>query len=113
MFSESLFSTPTASMCSATVGMRPSLEHTAASSALVRNTLVFLPRRLGKLRVGVDTTVAPSRTWAWLAMHREQPDISLRAPAEPKVAQWPSLASAVLRSNAIFRRCYFHRPGIL
>jgi hypothetical protein len=31
--------------------------------------------------------VAPSRTWAWLPMHSEQPGISVRAPALPKVAQ--------------------------
>jgi hypothetical protein len=37
--------------------------------------LVFLPKRLGKLRVLVDTTVAPSRTWAWLPMHSEQPGV--------------------------------------
>jgi hypothetical protein len=58
----------------------------AASSAEARNTLVFLPRRLGKLRVLVDTTVAPSRTCAWLPMHRLQPGISVRAPAVPKAA---------------------------
>ena len=55
----------------------------AASSAEPRYTLVFLPRRLGKLRVLVETTVAPSRTCAWLPMHRLQPGISVRAPAAP------------------------------
>ena len=63
--------------------MRPSLEQIAASSALPRYTLVFLPRRFGKLRVLVDNTVAPSRTCAWLPMHSEQPGISVRAPALP------------------------------
>ena len=65
------------------VGMRPSLEQIEASSALPRYTLLFLPRRLGKLRVLVENTVAPSFTWAWLPMHRLQPGISMRAPAEP------------------------------
>ena len=69
---------------SSRVGMRPSLEQTAASSALPKNTLVFLPKRLGKLRVLVLMTVAPSRTCAWLPMHRLQPGISVRAPAVPK-----------------------------
>ena len=55
----------------------------AASSAEPRYTLVFLPRRFGKLRVLVDMTVAPSRTCAWLPMHSEQPGISVRAPAVP------------------------------
>ena len=58
----------------------------AASSAEARYTLVFLPRRLGKLRVEVETTVAPSRTCAWLPMHNEQPGISVRAPADAKEA---------------------------
>jgi hypothetical protein len=57
--------------------MWPSLEAIAANSALTKNTLVFLPKRLGKLRVLVDTTVAPSRTWAWFPMHSEQPGISV------------------------------------
>ena len=39
---------------SATVGMWPSLDAIAANSALAKNTLVFLPKRLGKLRVDVD-----------------------------------------------------------
>ena len=42
--------------------------------------------RLGKLRVEVDTTVAPSATRAWLPMHNEQPGTSVRAPALPKMA---------------------------
>ena len=71
---------------SATVGNLPILEVMAANSADARYTLVFLPKRLGKLRVDVDTTVAPSRTWAWLPMHSEQPGISVRAPAVPKAA---------------------------
>src|SRR5690606_4838891 len=50
-----------------------------------------LPRRLGKLRVLVDMTVAPSRTCAWLPMHSEQPGISMRAPAVPKEPELPSL----------------------
>ncbi|CFT97621.1 Uncharacterised protein [Bordetella pertussis] len=71
-------------MYSSRVGMRPRREQIAASSAEPRYTLVFLPRRLGKLRVLVDMTVAPSRTCAWLPMHSEQPGISVRAPAVPK-----------------------------
>jgi hypothetical protein len=55
--------------------MWPSLDAIAANSAEAKNTLVFLPKRLGKLRVLVDTTVAPSRTWAWLPMHSEQPGV--------------------------------------
>ena len=71
-------------MYSALVGMRPSLEQMAANSAEPRYTLLFLPKRLGKLRVDVENTVAPSFTCAWLPMHRLQPGISMRAPAEPK-----------------------------
>ena len=78
---------------SSRVGMRPSLEQTAASSALPKNTLVFLPKRLGKLRVLVLMTVAPSRTCAWLPMHRLQPGISVRAPAVPKTEYRPSSVS--------------------
>ena len=63
--------------------MRPSLEQTAANSAEPRYTLVFFPKRFGKLRVLVDMTVAPSLTCAWLPMHKEQPGISMRAPAAP------------------------------
>ena len=58
----------------------------AVSSAEPRKTLVFLPRRLGKLRVLVEMTVAPARTCAWLPMHSEQPGISVRAPEAPKAA---------------------------
>ena len=72
-------------MYSALVGMRPRREQIAASSAEPRYTFEFLPRRLGKLRVLVENTVAPSRTCAWLPMHSEQPGISMRAPALPKV----------------------------
>ena len=41
---------------------------------------------LNSLRVEVEITVAPSRTWAWLPMHSEQPGISVRAPAVPNAA---------------------------
>ena len=58
---------------------------TAASSADARKTLAPLPRRLGKLRVEVETTVDLSATRAWLPMHREQPGISVRAPTLPYV----------------------------
>ena len=51
--------TPMASWYSATVGMWPSLDAIAVNSALAKNTLVFLPKRLGKLRVLVEITVAP------------------------------------------------------
>ena len=44
-----------------------------------------LPSRLGKLRVEVETTVDLSATFAWLPMHSEQPGISMRAPALPKI----------------------------
>jgi hypothetical protein len=37
------------------------------------------------LRVLVLIAVAPSRICAWLPMHSEQPGISMRAPAVPKV----------------------------
>ncbi len=70
---------------SSRVGIRPRREQIAASSAEPRYTLELRPRRLGKLRVEVDMTVAPSRTCAWLPMHSEQPGISSRAPAVPKV----------------------------
>ncbi len=78
--------TPISARYSALVGSWPRREAMAASSAEPRNTLVFLPRRLGKLRVEVEITVAPSRTCAWLPMHSEQPGISVRAPAVPKAA---------------------------
>ena len=68
---------------SAWVGMRPSLEQMADNSAEPKYTKVFLPKRLGKLRVLVYITVAPSFTCAWLPMHRLQPGISMRAPALP------------------------------
>ena len=68
---------------SATVGSLPSIAATAASSADARKTLAPLPRRLGKLRVDVDTTVDLSDTRAWLPMHNEQPGISVRAPTLP------------------------------
>ncbi|MNP30326.1 hypothetical protein D3C76_1233930 [compost metagenome] len=71
------------SMYSSTVGSLPMIEATAASSAEARYTLVESPRRFGKLRVEVDTTVAPVCTRAWLPMHSEQPGISIRAPARP------------------------------
>jgi len=72
-------------MYSALVGIRPRREQIAASSAEPRYTLELRPSRLGKLRVLVENTVAPSFTCAWLPMHNEQPGISIRAPALPKV----------------------------
>ena len=56
--------TPISAKYSAFVGMRPKREQMADNSALPKYTLVFLPNRLGKLRVEVDITVAPSRTCA-------------------------------------------------
>ncbi|MNN99649.1 hypothetical protein D3C81_2193500 [compost metagenome] len=61
----------------------PRIEATAASSAEARYTLAPSPRRLGKLRVEVETTVEFAATRAWLPMHSEQPGISMRAPALP------------------------------
>ena len=72
------------SMYSAVVGMYPSVAVTALSSAEARYTFAPLPRRFGKLRVDVDSTVALSATLAWLPMHNEHPGISVRAPALPK-----------------------------
>lgn len=66
-------------------GSLPVMAHTAASSAEARYTSAPLPRRLGKLRVEVDTQVLLSATRAWLPMQREQPGISMRAPALPKM----------------------------
>ena len=59
---------PTASWYSATVGILPSLDVMAANSALAKNTLVFLPKRLGKLRVLVDTKDIKSadKRWNWV-----------------------------------------------
>src|SRR5690606_13613167 len=94
-------------MYSALVGIRPRREQIAASSAEPRYTLELRPRRLGKLRVEVENTVAPSRTWAWLPMHSEQPGISMRAPAVPKVPYTPSLVSSlasILVGGATHRR---------
>lgn len=51
---------------SSTVGSLPSIAAMEASSAEARKTLAPLPRRLGKLRVEVDTTVDLSATRAWL-----------------------------------------------
>lgn len=62
------------------VGSSPAIEAMAASSAEARKTLAPFPRRFGKLRVEVETTVVLSPTRAWLPMHREQPGISVRAP---------------------------------
>ena len=59
------------------------IEATAANSALAKKTFAPVPRRFGKLRVDVETTVALSATRAWLPIHREQPGISVRAPALP------------------------------
>src|SRR3546814_17238325 len=87
--------TPMSAMYSSLVGMRPRREQMAASSAEPRYTLVFLPRRLGQLRVLVDMTVAPSRTCAWLPMHSAQPGISLRATAVPEPTSWPSSVSCL------------------
>ncbi len=70
-------------MYSSTVGSLPMIEATDASSAEARYTLVASPRRFGKLRVEVETTVEPVCTRAWLPMHSEQPGISMRAPALP------------------------------
>mmetsp|Transcript_20719 Transcript_20719/g.53528 ORF Transcript_20719/g.53528 Transcript_20719/m.53528 type:complete len:209 (-) Transcript_20719:2263-2889(-) len=74
-----------AAMYSSCVGSRPRIAATAASSADARYTLAPLPRRLGKLRVDVETTVELSATRAWLPMHSEQPGISVRAPTLPYV----------------------------
>ena len=46
------------------VGIRPSRAATAASSADAKYTRVSIPKRLGKLRVEVETAVAPLRIWA-------------------------------------------------
>ena len=43
----------------------------------------LVPKRFGKLRVDVDTTVLLSATLAWLPIHREQPGISVLAPTLP------------------------------
>ena len=86
MLSLSESTTPISFRYSCGVGSLPNRDAMAASSAEPRNTLEFLPSRLGKLRVLVEMTVAPSRTWAWLPMHSEQPGISVRAPAVPKAA---------------------------
>ena len=67
------------------VGNLPFTPATAASSAEAKNTFAPVPRRLGKLRVEVDTTVDSSATRAWLPIHKEQPGISIRAPALPKM----------------------------
>ncbi len=76
---------PISARYSATVGSLPIFEAMAANSAEPRYTLVFLPRRFGKLRVEVEIAVEPSLICAWLPMHSEQPGISVRAPAVPKV----------------------------
>ena len=65
--------------------MRPKSAATAESSAEAKKTLVSMPKRLGKLRVEVDTAVAPLRIEAWLPMHREQPGASMRAPVRPRM----------------------------
>jgi hypothetical protein len=43
------------------VGIWPSLDAIAANSAEAKIALLFSPKRLWKLRVAVDTIVAPSR----------------------------------------------------
>ncbi len=43
----------------------------------------LVPKRFGKLRVDVDTTVLLSATLAWLPIQREQPGISVLAPTLP------------------------------
>ena len=48
------------------VGNLPSMAAMEANSADARNTFAPLPKRLGKLRVEVDTTVDLSATRAWL-----------------------------------------------
>ncbi len=67
------------------VGNSPFTPATAASSADAKNTLAPVPKRLGKFRVEVDTTVESSATRAWLPIHKEHPGISIRAPALPKM----------------------------
>ena len=54
------------------VGSLPSMAEIEASSAEARKTLAPLPRRFGKFRVEVDTTVDLSATRAWFpVMDRE------------------------------------------
>merc|ERR1719240_1005009 len=64
-----------ASRYSSGVGSLPWIAARAASSAEARKTSAPLPRRLGKLRVEVETTTALSATRAWLPMQREQPRV--------------------------------------
>ena len=47
--------------------------------------ITSVPKRFGKLRVDVDTTVLLSATLAWLPIQKEQPGISVLAPTLPYV----------------------------
>ena len=63
-----------------------------------------LPRRLLKLRVLVENTVALSSTRAWFPMHSEQSGSCMQEPVAATIASWPS------SSGRIFTRSCPQRP---